>query len=276
MRPYIPLAGLALLAGAACAEGYEPRGLLTTGYFEHRESDGTWFVGASSRAHEGFAAAERIALYRAAALAREQGHRYVQILRIRTERLSLRSGPEIRESTHLEVRFADSPAGPADCRQPKNFRDQCRTLDGTSILVRYAQEMGQEPPPLPPDLQPQPLPAGLEEATTLVRFTVSETGQPSDCSIVETTAPPALAGAACSVLLKHGHYSPAHGPDGKPVAQTQTLRFRWRMPASAGVSTPPAATVAAEQPVPPKKPAPAAAPPRPKLYPKDDTVQTPV
>lgn len=147
-------AAIALAAGAVRAEGYEPKGLLTTGYFEHRHDDGTWFVGANSRQHEGFAAAERIALYRAAALARQEGHRYVQILRVRTQRLTNRAtGTELTENTHLEVRFADTADAPADCRQPKNYRDQCRTFDGGRILLAYWQEMGDQPPVLPPDLQ---------------------------------------------------------------------------------------------------------------------------
>jgi len=276
MRRQTLIAGLALLASAAWAEGYEPRGLLTTGYFEHRQSDGTWFVGASSRAHEAFAAAERIALYRAAVLAREQGHRYVQLLRIRTERLSLRNGPELRENTHLEVRFADRSDAPVDCRQPKDYRDQCRTLDSLRILASYAQEMGQEPPVLPPELQPAPVPAGYREISALIRFTVDAVGQPSDCSIVETTAPQPLAASACAVLLKSGRYTPAHGPDGKPIAKLQTLRFRWRIPDSMidGRSrvVPPAAGGIAQD---IKAASPAVAAPR-KVYPKDDTVQTPL
>jgi hypothetical protein len=275
MRRQTLIAGIALLAGGLRAEGYEPRGLLTTGYFEHRQSDGTWFVGASSRAHEGFAAAERIALYRAAALAREQGHRYVQLLRIRTERLSLRSGPELRENTHLEVRFADSADAPVDCRQPKDYRDQCRTIDGVRILALYAREMGQEPPPLPPDLQPTPVPAGYREISTLIRFTVDALGQPSDCSIVETSAPQPLAASACAILLKRGRYTPAHGPDGKPIAQLHSLRFRWQIPETMmdGQSRVVSPASGDAQSMKAAKPTPTA--PR-KVYPKDDTVQTPL
>ena len=269
--------GAMLLVGAARAEGYEPKGLLTTGYFEHREEDGTWFVGANSRAHEGFGAAEHIAMYRAAALAQQQGHRYVQLLWIRTERMSLRNGPEIRETTHLEVRFADSAADPADCRQPKNYRDQCRTFDGVRVLASFAQEMGQEPPVLPPDLRPQPVPPGFLEASTLIRFTVGVEGQPSDCAIVESSAPPALAGTACALMLKRGRYIPARGLDGKPTAQVKLLRFRWQVPASGAPQPPALLPVSDVKPARPMaKPAGAPAPRAHKPYPHDDTVQTPM
>lgn len=263
-----------MLASGAQAEGYKPKGLLTTGYFEHREQDGTWFVGANSRAQGGFAAAERIALYRAAALARDQGHRYVQLLRIRTQRLSMRNGPELSENTHLEVRFADSPAAPADCRQPTKYRDQCRTLDGVQILALYAKDMGQEPPVLPPDLQPPPVPPGYRETSTLVRFTVDTTGRPFDCVVVESNAPPMLSASSCALMISRARYSPAMGPDGKPIAKIQTMRFRWRIPDSNAPQPPVSIAVAQSKPV-PAKPAPIAAPPR-KVYPHDDTVQTPL
>ena len=269
--------GAMLLVGAAHAEGYEPKGLLTTGYFEHREEDGTWFVGASSRAHEGFGAAEHIAMYRAAALAQQQGHRYVQLLRIRTERLSMRNGPEIRETTHLEVRFADSPGNPADCRQPKNYRDQCRTFDGVRVLASFAQEMKQEPPVLPPDLQPQPVAPGLRETSTLIRFAIDAEGQPSHCVIVESSAPDALAGTVCPLILKRGRYIPALGPDGKPTAQLKQVRFRWQIPASGAPQPPALFLVSDAKSAPPlAKPAAAPAPRAHKPYPQDDTVQTPM
>ena len=269
--------GAMLLAGAAHAEGYEPKRLFTTGYFEHREQDGTWFVGANASSRIGVVGAEHIAMYRAAALAQQQGHRYLQLLRVRTEITASRGGANRAETTHLEVRFADSPADPADCRQPKEYRNQCRTFDGIRVLASLAQEMKQEPPLLPPDLQPKPVPPGFQEASTLIRFTVGADGQPSDCAIVESSAPALLAGSACAVMLKHGRYTPAHGLDGKPVAQVKTLRFRWQLPESGAPQPPALRPVSDEKSAPPPaKPAGAAAPRGHKPYPHDDTVQTPL
>jgi len=197
-------------------------------------------------------------------------------LRIRTERLRLRNGPELRATTHLEVRFADGPDAPADCRQPKNYRDQCRTFDGIRILALYARELGQEPPQLPPDLLPRPTPAGFQEVTTLIRFTVDPLGQPSDCTIVESTAPALLAAGACSLLLKHGRYTPAHNPAGQPIARVQSLRFRWQVPLSAMAGQSPATTPVSDRASAQAKPVKPAAPKPRKIYPGDDTVQTPL
>lgn len=135
MRSTILLAAAALAVSPAIARDavpyYGPKTTFGEGYKEQLQGDGSWRVVADYNKSDPVMALD-VALFRAAAIAREHGHAYVQVLGgyARSSRFS--------SSATVFARPTDSPAAPSDCRDPR-----CYTADAMKVRDLLSGPSGQ-------------------------------------------------------------------------------------------------------------------------------------
>lgn len=77
-----------------------------------------------------------------------------------------------------------------------------------------------------PDDAIRPDKSGMASVVLLI----DEKGQIADCMIDETSGVAVLDAQSCIILRKRAKFSPAIGPDGKPVRSTFAQRIRWLLP----------------------------------------------
>jgi hypothetical protein len=136
LLPLIGAAGAMLIPSLAVAVDYHPwsGGLISQGYKESIEKDGSWRIVAEYSNSDPIDALD-VALYRAADLARAEGKKYVQILG---------GSASSRMRTATAIIFAtasDSPAAPAGCHRSK----RCYTADVATVLDILGGENGRAP-----------------------------------------------------------------------------------------------------------------------------------
>ena len=70
------------------------------------------------------------------------------------------------------------------------------------------------------------------EEQGIVHYTLSidPRGKVSNCVITRSSGSVALDDATCRVLQRRARFDPARDIDGKPVADLQTGRIRWKLP----------------------------------------------
>lgn len=64
--------------------------------------------------------------------------------------------------------------------------------------------------------------------TVAITWRIETDGRVGDCRVVSTSGHPELDQAACKAVVQRGHYKPAIGLDGKPMATHSTRRVVWR------------------------------------------------
>jgi protein TonB len=79
------------------------------------------------------------------------------------------------------------------------------------------------------DYPPAARRAGAEGAV-LVRYVVEPNGAVSRCGVVSSSGSDELDAVSCAIVSRRFRFTPARGPDGRPVAETRTQRFLWRLP----------------------------------------------
>lgn len=112
---------------------YGPKSAFGDGYKENLQPDGSWRV-VSEYLRSDPAMVLDVALFRAAAIAREGGHAYVQILggTVRSSR--------IQSTAVVFARPTDSPAAPTDCRDQR-----CYTADVAKVREALGGPWGDQP-----------------------------------------------------------------------------------------------------------------------------------
>lgn len=71
--------------------------------------------------------------------------------------------------------------------------------------------------------------AGLQ-GVVVTRFTVTATGEVSNCVVVVSSSVPILDQTSCWLITRRFRYRPAIGADGQPVAQGTIRTINWRLP----------------------------------------------
>lgn len=123
-----------------------------------------------------------------------------------------------------------------------------------TVLIDRAYEwhMRDEPRPLPRDLPAVVAPARMTgnpaasfgpdfypaeavrqgwEGRSRVAVLVDEAGTPMGCEVVETSRHAILDRATCRMVVRHVHFKPALGLQGRPVRSIyRTFNVRWRLP----------------------------------------------
>ena len=139
MRFAIPLiAAVCLMISPAFARDATPyygpkQGLMGEGYKHSVQKDGSWRIVTEYHTRDPMVALD-VALYRAAELARDEGHRYVQILSgDASSRYSVASG-------FVFAQPADKPDAPTHCRDKR-----CYTADVALVLDLLSGPSGNQP-----------------------------------------------------------------------------------------------------------------------------------
>jgi TonB family protein len=68
-----------------------------------------------------------------------------------------------------------------------------------------------------------------EQGAVALTFLVDEHGGVSDCTVDETSGIPVLDTMSCYVISSRARFTPALGPDGKPVRSAYSERIVWRI-----------------------------------------------
>jgi len=235
-------------AGAACANDlfgrpeYGPSGITrAVGYHDHARTDGTWSIETRSSSMQRSGYAMDMALYRAAEVATQQGHRFIQLLR---SEATIGTGTLNRgaETVSLIVRFADMDAPPADCLQRGRHPGTCYTAEAAKILSRLEPRVRNASWRLDTaealqDAQPVSDHSGLQRFVTIFRFDVTERGKVENCSLAQSDAPADVNAGACRMFLIVAHVKAAHDDAGNPIRSTRTARVIWQRSDLGGVTT---------------------------------------
>lgn len=136
LLPLIGTCCAVLTPSLAYAVDYHPwsGGLISEGYKERVEKDGSWRIVAEYSGADAIDALD-VALYRAADLARAEGKKYVQVLG---------GSASSRMHTATAIIFAkasDSPEAPSECHRSK----RCYTADVATVLDILGGENGRAP-----------------------------------------------------------------------------------------------------------------------------------
>lgn len=138
MRSFLAVLACVLVASPALARDAAPyygpkQGLMGEGYKHSVVKDGSWRIVTEYHTNDPMVALD-VALYRAADLARLDGHRYVQVL----------SGDAMASygvaSGFVFAKASDSPEAPAACRAKR-----CYTADVAKVLDALSGPSGNQP-----------------------------------------------------------------------------------------------------------------------------------
>lgn len=81
----------------------------------------------------------------------------------------------------------------------------------------------------PDDYPPEALRSG-EEGRIAYIVDVDVSGAPTGCHIVTSSGSSALDNGTCAVVMRKGHFKPAHDARGKAIASTWSSATRWAIP----------------------------------------------
>jgi protein TonB len=109
-----------------------------------------------------------------------------------------------------------------------------------ALAASLASGQDASPPPARParlvsgtisdhDYPPAARRAGSEGAV-LVRYVVEPNGAVSRCGVVSSSGSDELDAVSCAIVARRFRFAPARGADGRPVPETRTQRFLWRLP----------------------------------------------
>lgn len=227
------------MAHAACANDifgrpeYGPSGMTrAVGYHDHTREDGTWAIETRSSSMQRSGYAGDMALYRAAEVATQQGHRFFQLLRSEG---TIGTGMMNRgaETVSLIVRFADTDAPPADCLQRGRHPGTCYTAEASKILSRLEPRIRNatwrlDNVGVQTDTQSISDHSGLVRFSTLVRFDVTERGKIENCTVVESDGPADFNAGACQSFLWLARFNARRSNVGEPIRSTRTARVTWQ------------------------------------------------
>jgi protein TonB len=79
------------------------------------------------------------------------------------------------------------------------------------------------------DYPPAAVRAGAE-GTVLVRYAIEPNGAVSRCQVVASSGSDELDSVSCAIVTRRFRFEPARGADGRPVGDSRTQRFLWRLP----------------------------------------------
>ena len=68
------------------------------------------------------------------------------------------------------------------------------------------------------------------EGTTEVAIVVDQQGRPAECKIATSSGSSDLDEAACEMISRRGHWSPALNEQGQSIASTILMKFVWKIP----------------------------------------------
>ena len=68
------------------------------------------------------------------------------------------------------------------------------------------------------------------EGTAIFKVRISDTGQPSDCVIVQSSGSSDLDEATCKTIIKRARFAPAKNEEGQPVESEFSSAITWRIP----------------------------------------------
>lgn len=69
-----------------------------------------------------------------------------------------------------------------------------------------------------------------KEGTTTFTVRISDTGQPSNCVIVQSSGSPDLDEATCKTIVKRGRFAPAKNENGQPIESEFSSAMIWKIP----------------------------------------------
>lgn len=98
-----------------------------------------------------------------------------------------------------------------------------------SLANRPASPVGSPAAWVTPDDYPQDVLHRGGQGTVAVAFVVDAQGAATQCRVTSTSGYRSLDIATCQLIERRARYSPARDGQGRAIASTQTLRFRWEI-----------------------------------------------
>lgn len=68
------------------------------------------------------------------------------------------------------------------------------------------------------------------EGTATFKVRISDTGQPTNCVIVQSSGSPDLDEATCKTIIKRARFAPAKNENGQPIESEFSSAVTWKIP----------------------------------------------